>query len=384
MKPAEIRSLTGVRGFAALWVVFFHFTVSGPTRDLDAGALINRGYWAVDLFFLLSGFVLAHVYSDAWRNTHNRKRFYVDFIRARFARVYPLHAFMFLMFGLLVGAATLAGKDVSAATYSLREAALHLFLLHGIGFSGHLAWNDPSWSVSAEFFAYAFLFVPVLVLLRSGQRTLVLLLVVGSWLLFWGMAMLLPQQSVDVTWQFGGLRIIPSFLAGMLLFRVNRGAPMDGRTGDAMFLVCLLTLFVLSHAPSALEVFLLPVMFALVWSLAASGPIVNGIFANPVSLYLGRISFALYMVHAFIKVTFTQLLLMSGTVLVEEQVFIGFFVLLAASLAGGVLAHHLVEQPARRWILAPSVPRVPRWKTASNGSPGLAGEDFDGVLVRSG
>src|SRR5215472_15992241 len=80
-------SLTGLRGVAAVVVVLYHAQIL--RTGVRVGSGIARGYLAVDLFFLLSGFVLAHVYgariaASPWREIG-------PFFWARFAKIYPIH-----------------------------------------------------------------------------------------------------------------------------------------------------------------------------------------------------------------------------------------------------------------------------------------------------
>src|ERR1700676_1256947 len=92
----RVPSLDGLRGIAAIAVMLFHFNIFFlPQARLP---FVGRAYLAVDLFFMLSGFVMAHVYgrllASSWR-VHA-----LLFARARFARLYPLFAVTTL--GMLV------------------------------------------------------------------------------------------------------------------------------------------------------------------------------------------------------------------------------------------------------------------------------------------
>ena len=78
---ANIRPLTSLRFFAAMWVVLFHYW-----PKLDVGftpTLVEKGYLGVELFFTLSGFILCHVYLTAFGEGRFR---YGDFLWNRLAR----------------------------------------------------------------------------------------------------------------------------------------------------------------------------------------------------------------------------------------------------------------------------------------------------------
>src|SRR6202022_4950882 len=89
--PELLASLTPLRGIAALWVVIFHFCWYFPAVHPEryTGA-VYKGYLAVDMFFVLSGFVITHVYKEGFAQRVTGRR-YRDFLKARVARVYPLH-----------------------------------------------------------------------------------------------------------------------------------------------------------------------------------------------------------------------------------------------------------------------------------------------------
>src|ERR1700748_2149835 len=113
--PEQLASLTPLRGIAALWVVMFHFCWYFPAVHPEryTGA-VYKGYLAVDMFFVLSGFVITHVYKEGLSRRLTGRR-YRDFLKARVARIYPLHITVLLLF---VATATVA----RAASYALRRS----------------------------------------------------------------------------------------------------------------------------------------------------------------------------------------------------------------------------------------------------------------------
>src|SRR5690242_14121324 len=95
---SEIRALTGLRGVCAVWVMLFHAFFCAPFFGTPLDWVLSAGHMGVDVFFVLSGFVLAYNYADAtWT-----ARSYGAFLRKRFARIYPVHAFMLLVFVVVV------------------------------------------------------------------------------------------------------------------------------------------------------------------------------------------------------------------------------------------------------------------------------------------
>src|SRR5438477_9139741 len=144
------------------------------TPERYTGA-VYKGYLAVDMFFVLSGFVITHAYKESFAQRVTG-RHYSDFLKARVARIYPLHITVLLLF---VATATAE----RAASYALRgsfepipllgERSLggllaNLVMLQGL-WARELSWNDPSWSISLEFLAYLLFPVFFPVLRRAGR-----------------------------------------------------------------------------------------------------------------------------------------------------------------------------------------------------------------------
>jgi len=174
---AELRALTSVRGIAAWFVVLYHirFSIAGLPPALVT--IFGKGYLAVDFFFLLSGFVIwltwgERIRAGGWRAVPR-------FLQKRIARIWPLHL---LMLGCALGLALLlaATGRQDQYHYPFAQLPLHVLLLQNWGFTRHLTWNDPSWSISAELGAY--LLFPLLVLAIDWRRvpTLAILVAIGG------------------------------------------------------------------------------------------------------------------------------------------------------------------------------------------------------------
>src|SRR4051812_31468696 len=133
----ELLPLTALRGIAAWWVVLFHLRLFlVPYLPAGAIAVLARGNLAVDLFFLLSGFVIHLNYAE--RVTPDPASV-GDFLFRRFARIYPLHLLVLLGFAAYYGAALLLGSSTlesSRPGYFLAS----LFLVQNWGFTDRLAW----------------------------------------------------------------------------------------------------------------------------------------------------------------------------------------------------------------------------------------------------
>ena len=103
MMPQDLKQLTSLRFFAAMWVVLFHYW---PSLSAVMPPLVSKGYLGVELFFVLSGFILSHVYLKGFGEGRFK---YADFLWARLARIYPVHVATLAGLALLALGATALG-----------------------------------------------------------------------------------------------------------------------------------------------------------------------------------------------------------------------------------------------------------------------------------
>src|SRR3984885_2342172 len=311
---SQLPSLTSLRGLAALWVVLFHYTaLYFPRLDITGhSSLIGKGYLAVDLFFMLSGFVMTHVYYRAF--CASVKENYRSFLVARVARLYPLHVVVLLLFvatALLVqllayGSTGIAEAIPLTGTRSLAAAIANLFMLQGLS-AEHLSWNYPSWSISVEFMAYlAFPLILPTVWRASGRATLVVLAAVCA------APSLFAYLSGGDFNQWGGplvlLRCLPEFLLGTLIYSAYRARLWtDWFAADAVGLVVLAVALLCLHlrAPDLLIVALFPVL--VLAAVCNTGNVARAINVTPF-IWLGEISYSLYLIHGFVQYAADQAL----------------------------------------------------------------------------
>ncbi|MBW8882454.1 MAG: acyltransferase, partial [Asticcacaulis sp.] len=193
-----------------MWVVSFHFW---PNIGKAMPAVIAKGYLGVELFFVLSGFILSHVYLEAFRTG----RFsYRDFLWARLARIYPLHLAITAGLGLLILALAVAGVHAGDKLVVWSSLPAQLTLTQAWGLAPHGGWNHPSWSISAEWFAYLTFPAFAMAALGLWRRprlafALAVALLVGLYIGFEAIAGF-PLTRATMFW--GALRIVPCFALG--------------------------------------------------------------------------------------------------------------------------------------------------------------------------
>ncbi|MAF83656.1 MAG: acyltransferase [Gammaproteobacteria bacterium] len=352
---SEIAPLTGIRGFAALWLVLYHlfplFRQEFPGADL-AQNFVRFGYLAVDLFAILSGFIIAYTYCDRLKHpSFKEMRRYLWF---RFARTYPTHFFVLCLFVMVM----IYDQGWNALVLLSGDPAFlrQLFLLNGVGFEDQWAWNAPTWSLSSEWVCYLLfpVFAPLLMRIRSGRVACVLAVAVLA-VIGWGMNRASFPMFAAV---LGGpplLRITGAFAIGCLLYRVHaaglfRNLPMGwiglyaflGTMGMILYAtdIGLINRFsFVMFAPSIIVGFAV-----LVLALADSTEGVAWFFAYPLVAYLGKISYSVYLFHWLI-ITRIQLDVWLGVPQGWQTM-----VRLGTVIAVSVLAYHLIERPSRNGL----------------------------------
>lgn len=281
----HIPALTGLRGIAALWVLLYHL--------LDAAPLAVRiGYLGVDLFFVLSGFVLMHVYHDRLRTPGARA--VGAFLVARIARIYPLHlaalALVVLAVGLLPGFA--ARYPMPSERFGTPALVAGILLAQNWGFVLPTSWNAPAWSLSAEWAAYlAFpLLVRPVLAVRSGR--LAAALAMGA--VAAGVVVLdLAKAPGSATGTPGMVRLAAGFVAGCLLQRAHAASLRVGGAPALAVIAGALGLGMASSSPRLATLAFPP----LVLLAARHDRPLDRLLAGRVMVFLGRISYAIYLLH---------------------------------------------------------------------------------------
>jgi peptidoglycan/LPS O-acetylase OafA/YrhL len=203
----------GLRGVAAIAVMLFHFNLFYlPQAWLsDVVPLVTRAYLGVDLFYMLSGFVMAHVYGRLLAS--NWQAHWLDFAVARVARIYPAFAVTLLTMMIVV---TLTNMPLQMVIFSGRSLALQPMLLQQ--WASDLSWDYPSWSVSTEAEAYIF-FVFSANLLVTGRRPLLFALCCVAIVV--GLNVSHGPLITSHTGFSALLRTLAEFSLGVLLYRVR-------------------------------------------------------------------------------------------------------------------------------------------------------------------
>jgi peptidoglycan/LPS O-acetylase OafA/YrhL len=383
LRPA-LGALTGARFLAALWVVVYHyfFEFQSPARTatevIPGTSIMNpfllvlwQGHLAVDFFFLLSGFILAYTYLTADTSVRGGSR---AFWVARVARIYPVY-----LLGLLLGLGQYLASEHSL--FGIGTSTVANLLLLQAWFPPTLGWNQPSWSLSVEAFFYL-LFPFLLPLMARLDRRGLWRASAGAWAAFAVIIFVLYVLGLrfGTQWWWWGPFVrynpfvsLPEFVVGMalgLLFVRSKRASATSSTLSllrwsdrrldraialvaALFLALLLLASAVGYTTGELDsmaVYALPFFAALIGLLAFGRGVVARALAHPRMLWLGEISYGVYIVHWPVW-WLLSLLAVSALHLPASNPLLFVAYLAAVLLVAGASFVYL-ERPARRFIRA--------------------------------
>lgn len=379
----QLDGLTAIRGLAAWWVVLYHFApFTYAHLPMDVWLLTKKGFLAVDLFFILSGFVIFYTYGQTLLPTWRSLR---SFIVKRLARVYPLH--LLLLFGYLGFLAVfyvLKHKIVPGHSFSASHFMLQLGLLQAWGFDegAALSWNYPAWSISAEFAAYlAFPLVLFFLKPQTWPAWALLAMIAALTMVLIGYYFQLgvcpsPAMPVDISPVLAPkictlnreidatavVRCILQFIIGMALCILYlRSAARRSWLGPATLGAGLLIL-VAGAALRWSDVYFATAGWALlVFGIACEPWPVRRLLCNRPLIWLGDISYATYMCHALVRDVY-KLLFVRATGDPMVPFYAPVWTLMLAITAILLLSwglYRLFERPSQKWVTRIGLPAKP-------------------------
>jgi len=346
-------ALTGLRAFAAAWVVLYHFRADIKLlmpRSEPVWPLMDSGYAGVDVFFVLSGFIITYTYLEQLKEPGRAAT--LRFLGFRLARIYPVHLFTLAVFAVIVtpGSITAAGPSDIWRNIASTDFVRQLVLIHGWGWDGNRAWNYPAWSISSEWMAY--LAFPAVALMLGRVRTLG---AAGAGLIAahtFNIASFLVIAGIGMEGDIIGVRIVGEFLAGCFLLLVwRRGWAADARWDritPALAIASVAGTVAANEIGSIAPVLAAPLYCGLIYGLALERDALSRWLSLRWAVYAGEASYGLYMTHAVVQ-RFVWEYLPSGDYLGANIVVRGGVLLLYALLlaAAAVATYEAIEKPAR-------------------------------------
>ncbi|MGA2907638.1 MAG: acyltransferase [Terracidiphilus sp.] len=364
IKPAPLKALTGLRCFAAVNIVLFHF--SNPQWFGFLAPVINAGFISVSYFILLSGFVLAYNYSERARNGElDRKRFW----EARFTRIYPIY-----FLSLLLSLGQLSGEyPTHTKAMFWTGVVLTPLLLQGFVPAVSTFLNTPAWTMSAEA-AYYVLFPFVAKWKRPERMAPHIMKMAGVWALGLVPGALYIAFNPDGIahpdrWSYGpwlqALKYTPythvfSFVFGVMLADLDR---MIARTAHLRLWLGIIgfggiygLLSMGSLVPYAIihDGVLMPLFGCIVLGLAGENPLAHALGIRPL-VFVGEASYCLYLLHFSLWNLIHNSHVLDVLGLARFDPWISYVLLIGLA----VLALYFIEKPAQRklreWMHATTV-----------------------------
>ncbi len=376
-KKVQLKALTGIRFFAALGVVLYHYPEANSLSTLSElpehfQYLVRYGYIGVSIFFVLSGFILAYNYVDSVGNKYtDYQRFWIN----RFARVYPLY-----LFALLLSAPFFINQVLKNfnSTSSLLETSLTvtsvLTLLQAWTPQTACKWNCPGWSLSAEaFFYFLFPYLAIYVSKRSSRKLIFPILI--SWIIgFIAPSIYLLTQVNKIyptvsnsllDWQafimFAPIFHLPQFiigvLSGTLFTRALSNSSNNYLKFSGIFLPAWVCLFFILMVLSSFEIpnvllnngLLAPLFALLIYALGYQNEILAKFLSFPIFLVLGNASYAMYILHIPVLLWMRFISKISRIGDFNSLSFLLCYVALLTAVSIG--AFYFIEKPLRKVVV---------------------------------
>lgn len=371
-KPQDITDLTLCRAIFALWALVYYLDqfvhvshVLGPLAGL-----VSHGYLGVDGFFMLSGLVLLHTHREfdvegmdglypkfalpKWAAVW---RFYVQ----RLGRIYPVYVVsLLLLLGLVICGIKQGMLPMGASHFSLAALPRVLLLTQGWGGAAVSAsWYAPAWVLSDLWLAY--LLFPLLALLLTYFGRNVALQVAIALFPILGIIYFYTGYTFNLTSGLGLLRLFPEFVLGMTMYRM--AMVVADYNGVRSFFLWGGVGLTLSGAVSSCDIIVLPGLWSLIFACYLQHDAQMAPFFGKSAglLFLGRLSYCLYMSFALAGMLVYSLFLHQGWALATHKALFALGVICITFVLAVVL-RGFVELPCRRWVnewLYPVAPLPP-------------------------
>jgi peptidoglycan/LPS O-acetylase OafA/YrhL len=287
----RINKLDGLRGLFALFVVLFHFNINNAPAALVNNFFVRESYIFVDFFFILSGYVIALTYADKLKDIKS----FGKFVSKRFIRLYPLLLFSTLMYWYFVHP-FLDKQNILLALDTLFLTNATPILGTGIGM------NYPSWSISSEMISYLVFGICSIVAINKRKPYLIAIITIGCF------AFLVNQQNYFLTGTFGFVRGLACFNLGYFIHVITSKDYKIPNALEWIITICIIALMYFHFTVPQINPiyhitvqFLIPITFAIsILIFIKTNGLISKILQTKPLLFLGQISYSVYLNHAFI------------------------------------------------------------------------------------
>jgi peptidoglycan/LPS O-acetylase OafA/YrhL len=371
-EPERFLVLDSLRGIAACIIALVHFHM-GVNNHVSTVEFFSNARLFVDFFFVLSGFVIFANYETRLKEGFGFWRFML----LRFGRLYPLHLFVLIGFigfeVLQIIVPSLGGmavhKPFSQEGESIQYVLATLTLTQSLGFfdTSIVGFNGPSWSISAEFYAYAFFALLLIGFKKHSKLVLSLVFIV------FGILIYSPGVFSNA---YGFIRCIYGFSAGALLwyfFDKYKEKISSEKIVPAFWLIMeigavVAVILFLSLYSGHLKHLYAPILFmAAILIFTFEKSYISMILKHKAFVLLGVLSYSIYMTHAFIAGKAASLAryignnssldiisinengesLLGTTIWQGDLITLGYLAIVIAVSYG---TYNIIEQPGRQYF----------------------------------
>lgn len=356
-EPARLHELDSLRALAAIGVVGWHYTnhFGASPAPVIMAPFYRHGVLLVDFFFVLSGFVLARVY---WND--RRSATFATNVRDRIARMYPLHHTMLCVVAVMqwILVDRLASPPFVYLFNDAYDFALNLALLNRTGLERGFSFNGPSWSISTEF-VVNILFLAAIALPRSTARATLIALFAVSLAVVLGNGLISDTLTLGISNDV--FRTIVGFICGAALYSVQarwlsridvKSSFADGLAIAAGFVF--LYYSALAELGDLRDLAIVLTCFpALIIGAIHGGRVKRLLTLRPL-IYLGSISYSIYLVHFPLQLAVH----LASVMLViqmpyDSPAFLAGFVVATIGLAA--TTYRLIEAPGKNLLRKPRI-----------------------------
>lgn len=345
----SLKALTGIRILAALYVVIYHSRLSAMLLDhghVLSARFFGKGYFAVPVFFILSGFILAYTYEGQIEDSGDHRRFW----EARFARIWPAYALSLVAYALVDR--TMPHFGTSLATLFMVQA-WNPFNLKMAG-----AGNFVCWSLSTEAFFYLVFPWFQTWVERRFPRTQVLMLVLmlvacvalnsGARILGYaptGIFRWIPFPLIHLGEFFAGVCMGNLFLLQLTARATDATKVLPG-SGLWTYVSLVFSVALLATPENRWSSLAVVPLCALIYGLAAERTGLSAFLSTRIMLLAGGISYSVYLFQLSVKEFTLKVadLLGTGSAVMRMIAVVPLLLVLA------YIVFRFVEEPARRRI----------------------------------
>jgi peptidoglycan/LPS O-acetylase OafA/YrhL len=349
----RIEELDGLRGIAAFLIVIYHIPIWNSAYNLT---FIRNFYLIVNIFFVLSGFLIYKTYSNKLKNIKEFSRF----LFLRIGRLYPLHIFFLTVFVVIEIIKYFAQNNfgiISLNSQPFRENNItalfqNIFLVQAIGPTNNaITFNLPSWTVSVEFYTY-FLFALIVLYFKKFK-----------FFFFFGF-FIVSLSFLLISKNYYGFDLLLNCLSGFFLGSITAYLENKIKVTLPKYTSLVAFIMIVSFLIFKINSSYDPIIFFLTTSLiltltANKNGYLNKRLKLRLFVWLGSISYSLYMSHfciiwivnQFIRVVLKkpEILIAGKSIpqLTNFESFIAVILTLTTVLIVSTLVHKFIETPFR-------------------------------------